>query len=92
LAAERIMAGPRCRCSRPRFEVGACGDRRLERVEVHVQQVDAADAVRGHGLGVGRSVAHAQQAAMHQRVQRLDPAVHHLRETGELGHVLHRQA
>ncbi|MNN37209.1 hypothetical protein D3C81_1511440 [compost metagenome] len=46
----------------------------------------------GHGLGVGRGVAHAQQAAVHHGVQGLDPAVHHFREAGQIGHVLDRQA
>ncbi len=34
----------------------------------------------------------AEQAAVDQRMQGLDPAVHHFREAGDLGHVLHRQA
>ena len=45
------------------------------------------DAVRPHRLGVRGVVAHREQAAVHRRMQRLDPAVHHLREAGQLGHV-----
>jgi hypothetical protein len=36
-------------------------------------------------------VAHAEQAAMHLRVQRLHPPVHHLGKAGELGDVAHLQ-
>ena len=34
----------------------------------------------------------AQQAAMHLRVQRLDAAVHHFRESRDLGDIAHGQA
>ena len=34
----------------------------------------------------------AEQAAVHDRVQGLDPAIHHFREAGGFAHVLHRQA
>ena len=34
-------------------------------------------------------VAQRQKPAMHHRVQRLDPAIHHLGETGDLGHIFH---
>jgi hypothetical protein len=73
-------------------EVRARGGGLLEGAEVHVQQVDAADPVRRHRLPVLGGVAHAEQAAVHRRVQGLDPPVHHLREAGEVGNVLHRQA
>jgi hypothetical protein len=46
--------------------------------------------VFGHHRIVGAGAA--EQAAVHQRVQGLDPAVHHFREAGDLGHVLDRQA
>jgi hypothetical protein len=71
------------------LEVRAGGDRRLERVEVHVDQVDRADAV---GLGVfhmGRVVAQVEQAAMHRRVQRLHAAVHHFRKARQVSDVFH---
>ena len=63
-------------------EVAAGGDRLLERVEAHVEQVDAADAVLGHSARVLGRIPHAQEAAMDDRMQRLDPPVHHLRITG----------
>ena len=62
-----------------------------ERIEVDDDEVDRADAVLGHRRGVRRIVAHAEQAAVHDRVQRLDPAVHHLGKAGQLGDVAHRQ-
>ncbi len=34
----------------------------------------------------------AEQATVHHRVQGLDPAVHHFRETGDVGNVFHCQA
>ena len=72
--------------------VRPAGNSLLEGVEVDVDEVDSANAVLGHGGGVGRSVAHAQQAAVHRRVQCLDPPVHHFREAGQVRDVLHRQA
>jgi hypothetical protein len=74
------------------LEARATGHRRLERIEVHVQQVDRADAVLAHGRRVAGRVAHPQEAAVHHRVQGLHPAVHHLRKAGEVGDILHRQA
>ena len=73
-------------------EVAAGGDRVLERIEADVEQVDAADAVLGHRLGVLGRVAHAEQAAVHHRVQRLHPPVHHLRIAGQRRDVGDRQA
>jgi hypothetical protein len=72
--------------------VRAPGHRRLERVEVHDQKVDRADAMgfhRRHVLGI---VAQRQKPAMHLRMQCLDPAVHHLRETGHIGDIRDGQA
>ena len=67
-------------------------DGRLERVEIHHQQVDRPDPVGGErGLVLG-VVADREQAAMHRRMQRLHPAVHHLGETGQVGDLRHRQA
>ena len=74
------------------FKTAARGHGGLERIEVDPGDIDAADAVFGHGCGVGWLVPHAQQAAVHHRVQGLDPAVHHFREAGQIGHILHRQA
>ena len=39
-------------------------------------------------LGV---VADRQQAAVHQGMQRLDPAIHHFGKAGDVGDVAHRQ-
>jgi|GEM_PF-6315782 len=75
-----------------RVAVGATGNRRLERVEVDDDEVDRADAVVGHRLGMLGVVAHREQAAVDHRVQRLDAAVHHLREAGKVADVLHGQA
>jgi hypothetical protein len=70
----------------------ALGDRLLERIEVHHQQVDRPDAVLLHGGGVVLVVADRQQAAMDFGMQGLDPAVHHLGRAGELRHVDHGEA
>jgi hypothetical protein len=69
----------------------AAGDSLLERVEVDAHQVDRANVVLFHCGNVLRVVAQRQQAAMDLGVQRLDPAVHHFRETRHFGHVDHRQ-
>jgi hypothetical protein len=61
----------------------------LERVEVDHDEVDRADLVRFHRRRVFRVVAHCEQAAMDQRVERLDPPVHHLGKAGHVGYVLH---
>ena len=68
--------------------VGA-GGHRLERIQVQHQQVDRVDAVLGHHRLVDAGAA--EQAAVHPRMQGLDPAIHHFGELGEFGHVLHRQ-
>ena len=67
----------------------AAGGGPLERVQVHAHEIDELDIVvlgRVHVLGV---VAHRQQAAVQLRVQRLDPAVHDLREAGQVGDLAH---
>lgn len=69
--------------------VGLGGDR-FERVQVQYQQIDRGDAVFCHHRIIGAGAA--EQAAVHHRMQGLDPAVHHFREAGEIGHVLDRQA
>ena len=66
--------------------VGHAGarDGALERVEVHADEVDELDVVLGglrHVLGV---VAQREQPGVEPRVQRLDAAVHDLREAGEV--------
>jgi hypothetical protein len=67
------------------------GHGRFERIEVDHDQVDRADLVFGHRGGVLGIVAHGQQPAVDHRVQRLDPAVHHLGKAGQFGNVLYRQ-
>ena len=69
----------------------AARHRRLERIEVHDSQIDRVDAMRGHRQQMLVIVAQRQKPAMHHRVQRLDPTVHHLGETRHLGHIAHRQ-
>lgn len=73
--------------------VAACalGDGLGEGVEVDHDQVDHADrmfAGRSHVAGI---IAHREQAAMDDRVQRLDAAIHHLGKAGEVGDVAHFQ-
>ena len=62
-------------------------DGRLERIEVDHEKIDRRDAVRRHRGCMLRIVAHREQAAMHLRMQRLHPAVHHFRKAGELADV-----
>ena len=69
------------------LEAGAFIDGRLERIEIDHQQIDRRDAVRLHRLRMFGVVADREQAAMHLRMQRLDPAVHHFRKAGQLGDV-----
>ena len=64
----------------------------LERIEVDDHQVDVLDLVltgRAHVVGV---VARGEQAGIELGVQRLDPAVHDLREAGEVVDGAHRDA
>ena len=70
-------------------EIGAARRRGFERIEIDHQKIDRPDVVRPHCFGVRGVVAHRQQAAMDRRMQRLDPAVHHLRESSEIADVEH---
>ena len=70
---------------------GTARNRRLERVEIDHHQIDRADRVglhRGHMFGI---VAHCQQSAVNDGVQRLDPAIHHFGKAGQFGNVAYRQ-
>ena len=59
--------------------------RRLaEGVQVDDDQVDRLDALRANGVQVVGSIPAGQDAAEHRGVQRLDAAVHHLREAGHV--------
>ncbi len=72
-------------------ETSAFVDGGLERIEVDHQEVDRRDAVGRHRLRVLGIVPDREQPAMHLRVQRLDPAVHHFRKSGQLRDVPHLQ-
>ena len=94
LAAARTRLGPPMSISsiraskRGRRIGGGLG----ERIQVHDDQVDRLDAVRADGRQVVRPMPPGQDAAVDRRVQRLDPAVEHLREPGDVRDVDHRQA
>ncbi len=68
-------------------ERGAFGDSCLERVEIDDEQVDRADVVLLHRRDVILVGADRQQTAVHLRVQRFHPAVHHLRKAGQVGDI-----
>ena len=62
----------------------------LERIQVEHQQVDRRDAVFGHHRVVDARAP--EQAAVDHRMQRLDAAVHHFREAGDVADVPDLQA
>ena len=62
------------------LEIRTGGDGRLERVEIDHDEVDRGDAVLVHRGNMGRIRAAGEDAAMNQRMQRLDPAIHDLRK------------
>ena len=70
--------------------IGASGDGFFERIEIDDDEVDVLDAVRGHRLDVRGGVAQRQDAAVHLRVQRLHPSVHHLGKVGVVGDLANR--
>ena len=70
----------------------AFGDSGGEGIKVDDDQVDRTDLMLLHGGDMVWIVAHRQQPAVHLGVQRLDPSVHHFREAGEVGNVLHLQS
>src|SRR5262249_40685423 len=63
-----------------------------KRIEVHDDDVDQADAVLLEGGEIVGPIAPRQNAAVEGRVQRLDPAVHHLGEARDGRHIDDRQA
>ena len=63
-----------------------------EGIKVHHDQIDGADPVRLHRSDMLGVVAHREQAAVHGRVQGLDPPVHHFGKAGQVGHVADGQA
>ncbi len=60
--------------------------RLLERVEVDHDEIDRFDVVVREIFHVARVVAQREDAAVDSRVQRLDPAVEHLRKPRVVGH------
>ncbi len=70
----------------------AAGDRALERVEVHADEVDVLDVVLAGGVDVGLVVADGEQPGVQARVQRLHAPVHHLRKAGEVLDRAHLEA
>ncbi len=73
------------------FEIGLARDGFLERIEIDHQNIDRRDPVRPHRFDMRRIVADREQTAVHRRMQRLDAAVHHFRETGQIADVAHFQ-
>ena len=71
--------------------IAALGQRLLERIEVHDQQIDRFDPMGGHGHQMLVIVAQRQKPAVDRRMQGLDPPIHHLRISGHLGHIAHLQ-
>ena len=60
------------------------GNRSSEGIQVDHDHVDRLDAVLLHHLGV--QITSAEDATVDFRVQGLDPAIHHFRESGVVGH------
>ncbi len=65
--------------------------RLLERIQVDAHHVDGVDAVASQVVPVRRVVPIGQNAAVHLRVQRLDPAAQQFGKTGQLLHRSHGQ-
>ena len=55
-----------------------------ERIQVHDHEIDHRDAVLRGRVAIGGDRAARQDAAVDHRVQRLDAAVHHLGEAGDV--------
>jgi len=68
------------------------GNGRLERIEIDHQQVDGWNFRSGQRLHVGSYFAPRQQPAMDARMQRLDAAIEHFRETRVIGHFGDRES
>jgi hypothetical protein len=62
-------------------------DRRLERVEVHDDEIDRADPVFLHRGPIGGLVASREDPPVDLRMQGLDPPPHHLGEAGVVRHL-----
>ena len=68
------------------------GRRLHERIQVHDDDVDEADAKARQGGEIVGTVAARENAAVQRRMQRLHAAVHHFREPGEIRHACHGEA
>ena len=85
LAAARTIDGPPMSiCSTHSSGVAPESDGLAERVEVGDHEVERLDAQLVELLDVGLQAAVGEDAGVHLRVQRLDPAVEALREAGQL--------
>ena len=76
-------------------DLGALGTLRhgrFERIEIDHHQIDRADGMLLHRGDMIVLVAQGEQPAVHLGMQRLDPAIHHLRELSHVGNVFHRDA
>ena len=92
MAAARIIAGPAdVDVLDAVVERSAFRNRGFERIEIHHQQIDRLDVVLFHRGEVLFVPADRQQSAVHFRMQRLDPAVHHFGRAGEFGDIDHRE-
>ena len=72
--------------------VAGIGRRRGKRIEVDDDEIHEAEAEPFEGGEIVGPIAARENAAVNRRMQRLDPAVHHLRNTGELGDADHPEA
>ena len=68
------------------------GDRLLERIKVHHDEIDRADAVLADGRFVRRVAADVEQPAVNFRMQRFDAAVEHLRKPGVVAEILNTKS
>ena len=64
----------------------------LEGIEVHDDHLDRDDAMMMALFLVRTIPAPVEDAAVHRRVKRLDPAAEELRVSGDLGDIAHRDA
>ncbi len=71
---------------------GILQERLLERIEIYHHEVDRLDRVLAQRGLVACVVADRENAAMHLRMQRLHPAIHHLGKASELGDFQHFEA
>ena len=94
LAAARTIDGPPMSISSMSSSIRDARslERRGERVEVDDDELERGDAGGDELLAMVGQPAIGEEPAVDPRVERLDPAVEHLRGAGHRGHVGHRQA